>query len=63
MNTLIIKRICINKIHYSKTPHLVVEINRTLIEGLVDTNALMSIMAANVVRNWHNVFGFKSRGV
>ncbi len=37
-----------------------VEINRTLIESLVDINASMSIMATNVVREFgimHLVFG------
>jgi predicted aspartyl protease len=30
--------------------HLAVEINQAMIEGLVDTRASMSVMAANVVR-------------
>jgi hypothetical protein len=42
--------ICINKTNYSKTFHLVVEINRTLIEGLVDIGVSMLVMATNVVR-------------
>ncbi|CAK9855784.1 unnamed protein product, partial [Sphagnum jensenii] len=33
-----------------KTLHLSVEINNCLIEGLVDTGASMSVMAAAVVR-------------
>jgi predicted aspartyl protease len=45
-----LRRICINKTHISKTLHLTVEINDYLIEGLVDTGASMSIMAAAVVR-------------
>ncbi len=44
------RRICINKTHKSKTLHLMVEINGYLIEGLVDTGASMSVMAAVVVK-------------
>ncbi len=47
---LMLQRICINKTHRSKTLHLTVEINGYLIEGLVDTGASMSVMAAAVVR-------------
>jgi len=32
----IIKNICINKTHWSKTLHLLVEINNYVVEGLVD---------------------------
>ncbi len=49
MDTFAIRQVCINKIHHIKILHLVVEINRTLIESLVDINASMSIMATNVV--------------
>ncbi len=45
-----LRRICVNKTHMSKTLHLSVEINGYLIEGLVDTGASMSVMAAAVVR-------------
>jgi len=45
-----LRRICINKTHRSKTLHLTVEINGYLIEGLVDTGASMSVMVAAVVR-------------
>jgi len=45
-----VRRICVNKTHKSKTLHLLVEINSYLIEGLVDTGASMSVMAAVVVR-------------
>ncbi len=45
-----LRRICVNKTHMSKTLHLFVEINGYLIEGLVDTGASMSVMAAAVVR-------------
>jgi len=45
-----LKRLCINKTHRSKTLHLSVEVNQCLIEGLVDTGASMSVMAAAVVR-------------
>ncbi len=40
----------VNKTHHNKTLHLAVEINQATIEGLVDTGAFMSIMAANVVK-------------
>jgi len=45
-----VRRICVNKTHRSKTLHLSVEINSYLIEGLVDTDASMSVMAAAIVR-------------
>ncbi len=44
------RKICINKTHRSKTLHLLVEINNYVVEGLVDTGASMSVMAATVVR-------------
>jgi len=43
-------RIYVNKTNRSKTLHLPVEINRYVIEGLVDTGASMSVMATVVVR-------------
>jgi DNA damage-inducible protein 1 len=46
----VVRRICVNRTHRSKTLHLSVEINSCLIEGLVDTGASMSVMAAAVVR-------------
>jgi len=46
----ILRRICVNKTHRSKTLHLSVEMNDCLIEGLVDTGASMSVMAAAMVR-------------
>jgi len=55
-----LRRICINKTHRSKTLHLSVEVNGYLVEGLVDTRASMSVMAAVVVRElglMHLVFG------
>ncbi len=58
-----LRRIYINKTHKSKTLHLLVEINGYLIEGLVDIGALMSIMAAAVVRElgmMHLVSGSKT---
>jgi predicted aspartyl protease len=45
-----IRRICVNKTNRSKTLQLHVEINRYVIEGLVDTWASMFVMAAAVVR-------------
>jgi predicted aspartyl protease len=49
-STPAITRVNVNKTHRSKTLHLVVEINQTLIEGLVDTRASMLIMVAIIVR-------------
>ncbi len=45
-----LRRLCINKTHRSKTLHLSVEVNQCLIEGLVDTGASMSVIAAVIVR-------------
>jgi predicted aspartyl protease len=45
-----LKKICINKTHRSKILHFLVEINNYVVEGLVDTGASMSIMAATIVR-------------
>ncbi len=58
-----IKRLSINKMHRSKTLHLSVEVNIYLVEGLVDTGASMSVMAATVVRElglMHLVSGFET---
>jgi len=58
-----LRHLSINKTHRSKTIHLSVEINHYLIEGLVDTGASMSIMAASVVRElglMHLVSGSKT---
>ncbi|CAM6029382.1 unnamed protein product [Sphagnum balticum] len=43
-----IKRLSINKMHRSKTLHLLVEVNSYLVEGLVDIGTSMSVMAAIV---------------
>jgi hypothetical protein len=45
-----LRKICVNKTHRSKTLHLPVEISNYVVEGLVDTGASMSVMAAAVVR-------------
>jgi predicted aspartyl protease len=45
-----LRRVCINKSHRSKTLHLLVEVNNYIVEGLVDTGASMTVMAAVVVR-------------
>jgi hypothetical protein len=58
-----IRRICVNRTNKSKTFHLHVEISRYVIEGLVDTGASMSVMAAAVVREMgmmHLVAGSKT---
>jgi predicted aspartyl protease len=51
-----IRRICVNKTNRSKTLLLHVEINRYVIEGLVDTGASMSVMAAAVVREMGMIY-------
>jgi hypothetical protein len=45
-----LRRLYISKTHRSKMLHLSVEVNQCIIEGLVDTGASMSVMAAAVVR-------------
>jgi hypothetical protein len=45
-----LKRICVNRTHRSKTLHLSVEMNGYVVEGLVDTGASMSVLAAAMVR-------------
>jgi predicted aspartyl protease len=45
-----LRKICVSKTHRSKTLHLPIEISDCVIEGLVDTGASMSILAAAVVR-------------
>jgi hypothetical protein len=49
-NTPIVRRIFVNKTCRGKTMHLLVEINNGMIEGLVDTIAFMSIMAASIIQ-------------
>jgi len=63
LTTPTLRRIYINKTHRSKTLHLSVEVNGYLVEGLVDTGASMSVMAAVVVRElglMHLVSGFET---
>jgi len=45
-----LRKICVNKTHRSKTLYLPVEISNCIVEGLVDTGASMSILAAAIVR-------------
>jgi len=45
-----LRKICIDRTHWSKTLHLPVEISNYVVEGLVDTGASMSVLAAAVVR-------------
>jgi len=45
-----LRKICVNKMHRSKTLHLPVEISNYIVEGLVDTRASMSVLVAVVVR-------------
>jgi predicted aspartyl protease len=44
-----LRKICV-KTHRSKTLHLHVEISNCIVEGLVDTGASMSVLAAAIVR-------------
>jgi predicted aspartyl protease len=56
-------KICINKMHRSKTLHLFVEINNYVVEGLIDTIAPMYVMDAAMVRElgiMHLVIRFKT---
>jgi hypothetical protein len=58
-----IRRICVNKMNRRKTLHLSVEINRCVIEGLMDTGASISVMVAAVVRElgmMHLIVGSKT---
>jgi len=58
-----IRRICVNKTNRRKTLHLSVEINRCVIEGLMDTGASISVMVAAVVRElgmMHLIVGSKT---
>ncbi len=45
-----LRKICVSKTHRSKTLHLPIEISDCIIEGLVDTGASISVLAAAVVR-------------
>jgi hypothetical protein len=45
-----LRKICVNKMHRSKTLHLPMEISNCVVEGLVDTGSSMSVPAAAVVR-------------
>jgi len=45
-----LRKIYVSKTHRSKTLHLPVKISDCVIEGLVDTGASMSVLAATVVR-------------
>ncbi len=57
------RKIYINKTHWSKTLHLLVEINNYVVERMVDTRAFTSVMAATIVRElgiMHLVIGSKT---
>ncbi len=51
-NTLIVRRIYVNKIYRRKTMHLPVEINNGVIEGFVDISAFMLVMVVSIVREF-----------
>jgi len=44
----VIRRVSVNKTHCNTTVHLAIKVNETLIEGLVDIGASMSIMVVLV---------------
>ncbi len=48
-NTLVVRRISVNKNYRGKTMHLPVEINNGMIERLVDIGASMLVMVASIV--------------
>jgi len=45
-----LRKIYVNKTHWSKTLHLPVEISKCVVEGLVDTGTSMSVLATAIVR-------------
>ncbi len=62
-NTLVIRRISMNKTYQGKTMHLPMEVNNGMIEGLVDIGASMSIMVASIVQEleiMHLVLGHET---
>jgi predicted aspartyl protease len=62
-NTPVVNMIFVNKNYRGKTMHLPAEINNGMIEGLVDTSASMSVMAASIVRKlgiMHLVLGHET---
>ncbi len=57
--TLAIRHICINKSHYSKTLHLLVQVGNNLVEGLVDIGASMLKVNKGCSRARHNAFSHR----
>jgi hypothetical protein len=58
-----IRRIYVNKTHCNKTLHLVIEINQTLNEGMVDTKGSMLVMVASVLKElgiMHLIFEYET---
>jgi len=45
-----LRKICVNKMHRSKTLHLPTEISNCIVEGLVNTGTSMFVLAAAIVR-------------
>jgi len=61
--SLTIRKIYINNTLWNKTLHLFIDINNYVVEGIIDIEASMSIMATTVVRKFnimHLVTGFKT---
>lgn len=48
-SSLVVQKISINKSHYNKKLHLLVEINNHMVKGLVDMGTSMYVMFVSVV--------------
>jgi predicted aspartyl protease len=51
LTSLTIRKICINKTYRSKILHLLIEINKYVVEGLIDIGTSMFVMVIAVIRN------------
>jgi hypothetical protein len=54
-----LRKICINKTHWSKTLHLLVEINNHVIEKLLDIGASMYVMVVAIVKELGIMDGYQ----
>ncbi len=59
-NTLVIKRIFVNKNYKGKTMHLPMEMNNGMIEGLVDTGASISNGIQYSMKAWDHAFDLRT---
>jgi predicted aspartyl protease len=50
LTSLTIRKICINKTYRSKILHLLIEINKYVVEGLIDIGTSMFVMVIAVIR-------------